>query len=471
MKMRPIAIKLRLTAWYFVIMAVAMTVLGWLALAGMRHSIRTTVDEQLEGRIKIIRKLMQAFPPERSGPRLVAELRENLGADSEEEVVQIADEAGNRIFQSNWLANRTLLDARGASEVKRQRRPFFDALVEGEPYHGLSETVVVEAHTYSIQVAQNMDDFDGATSRFRRLLLMVIPALLLVASAGGYWMSRQALAPVDEITRAAQAISGTNLSARLAVPESGDEIARLAETLNAMLERLDQALKQIAQFTADASHELRTPIALMRTRAELALRRPRTAEENQETIQKLHQELVRTSELVERLMMLARADSGARLLRSERVDVVQLLRESLEQTAMLAEEKHLEVKIETADAPVWVEGDAQFLRQLVVILMDNAVKYTPHPGKIAVELSVADGEARLAIADTGIGIQADELDKVFERFYRADKVRSRETGGAGLGLAIGRWIAESHGGTLTAESRAGVGSTFVVTLPLRDAPI
>ena len=330
----------------------------------------------------------------------------------------------------------------------------------------MSETVAIGAHTYSIQVAQNMDDFNEATARFRHLLLAIIPASLLAASLAGYWISKRALAPVDQITRAAQQISGANLSARLAVPNSGDELERLAETLNAMLERIDLALKQIAQFTADASHELRTPIALMRTRAELALRRPRSNAENQETIEQLHAEIVRTSDLVERLMLLARADSGASLLRFEPVELVPLVEDVLAQTSVLAEHQQLELEAELARTPICVQGDSQFLRQLFVILIDNAVKYTPAPGKIKVTLASANGSAILSVADTGIGIEAADLENIFERFYRADKARSRETGGAGLGLAIGRWIAESHRGTLAAESKPGTGSTFSVRLPL-----
>jgi signal transduction histidine kinase len=234
-----------------------------------------------------------------------------------------------------------------------------------------------------------------------------------------------------------------------------------------MLERIDLALKRIAQFTADASHELRTPVALMRTRTELALRRPRSAAENQETIEQLHGEIVRTSDLVEKLMLLARADSGASLLRFETVELVQLVQDVLAQTSVLAEHKQLILEANLASTPVWVQGDAQFLRQLFVILIDNAVKYTPAPGRIAVTLSTSNGSVILSIADTGIGIEAVDLKNIFERFYRADKARSRETGGAGLGLAIGRWITESHRGTLTAESKPGVGSTFFVSLPLK----
>jgi heavy metal sensor kinase len=464
--LRSAPIKVRLTAWYFVVMAVAMSALGALALEGMKHSIRTTVDEQLADRIKVVEKLIADFPPTESPAKLTAALRENFRQDSQEQLLQISGGDGNSIFHSTWLQSRILLSPARAVQVQNKRHPFFDAEIAGEPFRGMSETVAIASHTYSVQVAQNMDDFNEATARFRHLLLAIIPASLLAASFAGYWISKRALAPVDQITRAAQQISGANLSARLAVPNSGDELERLAETLNAMLERIDLALKQIAQFTADASHELRTPIALMRTRAELALRRPRSAAENQETIEQLHAEIVRTSDLVERLMLLARADSGASLLRFEPVELVPLVEDVLAQTSVLAEHQQLELEAELARAPITVQGDSQFLRQLFVILIDNAVKYTPAPGKVKVTLASANGSATLSVADTGIGIEAADLENIFERFYRADKARSRETGGAGLGLAIGRWIAESHQGTLAAESKPGTGSTFSVRLPL-----
>lgn len=456
-------LKVRLAAWYFVMMAVAMTALGWIAVAAMKHSIRTTVDEQLAARATEVKKLIEGA----GGAKLVeAVLREHIGTSSQEELAQISDESGRYIVQSNWLAKRTLLPDDEAIKITAKHKLFFDAVVDREPFRGMRIEAVSAGRRYRIEVAQNMDDFEEALARFRRLLLGLIPAVLCAASLGGYWISRRALLPVDEITRATQEIGGRNLSARLVVPESGDELARLAETLNAMLERIDRALKQIGQFTADASHELRTPVALMRTRAELALRRPRGAEEHRQTIEELHAELVRTSVLVERLMLLARADSGAALARMEKLDSAALVAEVLEQTSVLAEAKLLKLQAELGNAEIVVDGDAQLLRQVVTILIDNAVKYTPAPGRITVRLVQEEGCARLTVADTGIGIEAGELERIFERFYRADKARSRETGGTGLGLAIGRFIAEAHGGTLTAESEAGKGSNFTLMLPL-----
>jgi heavy metal sensor kinase len=290
--------------------------------------------------------------------------------------------------------------------------------------------------------------------------------LLLFSAFGGYWMSRRALAPVDQIIDATQDIGTASLSSRLAVPRSGDELQRLTETLNAMLDRIEGSFRRITQFTADASHEFRTPIALMRTRAELALRRPRSEAEYRETLEQMYHELVRTTELIERLMTVARADSGVEVLQFRRTDVAALLRAIVEQAQAFAEAKDLHLTSEIPNEPVWVDADPEFLNRLFLILIDNAVKYTPEKGKINVALGTNDGSAELKVTDTGIGIDDSDLPNIFERFYRADKARSRESGGVGLGLAIAKWIAEAHRGSILASSKVGAGSAFVVRIPV-----
>lgn len=443
-------------------MAVGMSTLGWLALGGMKRSIRSTVDEQLADRMKGARALILRAAQSRD--RLSAnDLREHLELGKEEILLQVADEDGNWIYQSEWVRNHALPTAMSA----KQGGTFVDVKVDDIPLRVMTAEISPGSHRYRVQIAEAMDDYYEAISRFGDILLALIPVLLVTASVAGYWMSRRALAPVDQITKAAQNINAHNLSARIPNPNSQDELQRLVETLNEMLERIDSAMKKITQFTADASHELRTPVALMRTRAELALRRPRTAAENRETIEQLHAELVRTSELIEKLMLLARgADAKSDLLQLTPVDLGQIVHETLLQTEALVEHKQLVLDARLPEASVWVNGDSQFLHQLCVILIDNAVKYTPAPGKITLALAVTDASATLSVSDTGIGITAAELENIFDRFYRADKARSRGSGGAGLGLAIGRWIAESHGGSIMAHSTPGAGSKFCVVLPL-----
>jgi heavy metal sensor kinase len=317
-----------------------------------------------------------------------------------------------------------------------------------------------------VQLAYPLDDFYEALARFRRVLFLSSPLLLLLASAGGYWLSRRALAPVDQIIREARSIGAQNLSSRLVVPHTRDELQRLSETLNGMLARLEQAFRRITQFTADASHELRTPVALMRTRAEITLRRPRSEEEYRETVRQILEELQKTSSLIENLMLLARADSGAEALPRARINIVESVGEACFEGRALAETKQISFLEELPQSPLWIEGDANSLRRLFLILLDNAVKFTPPQGRITVSLRSGDGCALAEVRDTGIGIAADDLPHIFERFFRADRARSRETGGAGLGLSIGQWIAEAHGGSISALSRPGEGSVFQVRIPL-----
>jgi heavy metal sensor kinase len=317
-----------------------------------------------------------------------------------------------------------------------------------------------------VQLAYPLDDFYEALDRFRRVLFLSSPLLLLLASAGGYWLSRRALAPVDQVTREARSISAQSLSSRLVVPHTGDELQRLSETLNGMLERLEQAFRRITQFTADASHELRTPVALMRTRAEIVLRRSRSEEEYRETLRQILEDLQRTSSLIENLMLLARADSGAEALERTRINMAENVGEACLEGQALAETKQISLHAELPESPVWIDGDTNTLRRLFLILLDNAVKFTPPQGRITVSLSSSDGCAVAEVRDTGIGIAAEDLPHIFERFFRADRARSRETGGAGLGLSIGKWIAEAHGGTIRALSKPGEGSVFQVRIPL-----
>ena len=271
---------------------------------------------------------------------------------------------------------------------------------------------------------------------------------------------------MDQITQTARTISAQNLSSRLVVPESRDELQRLSETLNSMLDRLEAAFKKITQFTADASHELRTPVAVMRTRAELSLRKARSADEYRDVIAEVLTELEKTSTLIEQLMFLARADSGAETLHFMATDVAGVLREACHQGSALAEAKQIAFRERIPGASMMIEGDASSLRRLFLILIDNAVKYTPASGEVEVSLQRNGKYAIAEVRDTGIGIAEADLPNVFERFYRADKARTRELGGVGLGLSIGRWITEVHDGAIEVRSTPGRGSIFQVRLPL-----
>jgi heavy metal sensor kinase len=458
---RPLSLRARLTAWYFAVVALSFLLLSVVALYGMNHSIAGAVDTELQNRAKAIRTLMErVLVRSGSGEELEEELHEHAGLSSTTDLMQVADAAGHWLYRSRALEEHAI-----SPQVQA------DPATSTGHFGGLllrvrSERALIDGKWFSIQVAAPMREFQEATEQFRWLLILAVPFLLLVATAGGYFLSRRALSPVQKIIEAAGNIDAKNLSSRLAVPATGDELQRLSETLNDMLSRIERAFNRVAQFTADASHELRTPLAVLRTRAELVLRKPRSEDEYREVFERQLQGLERTSDLVERLMLLARADSGDQILQREPLRLDVILRSVCEQGATLAAAKGVRFTTGPAAESVPVEGDPDFLERLFLILIDNALKFTPPQGEIAVSSQIAGDAVIVAVRDNGIGIRDADLPNLFERFYRVDKARSRESGGAGLGLAIGRWIARAHGGEIEVESAPGRGTLFRVRLPI-----
>jgi heavy metal sensor kinase len=342
-----------------------------------------------------------------------------------------------------------------------------DRRIGNRPFRFLSAAIQVYGRTFVIQTGVPENDILRTLGSFKRYLLIFAALMLLAASAVGYWLSRRALAPVDALTRTARNISGTNLSSRLQRLNTGDELKRLSDTLNEMLARIEGAFLRVSQFTADASHELRTPISLIRTEAEIALRKSRNEDEYQESLRHILHEAERTSSLVEELLSLARADAGGESLDIRPVDLGDTVRQIAVNWQHAMASHHLRF---TSNVPVHninVSGDSRAISRLLNILLDNAVKYTPSSGTIELILEAKDEFAMITVRDSGIGISDKDRHRIFERFYRADKARSRELGGAGLGLAIAEWIVAQHRGQVTVQSAPGQGSIFLVKLPLQ----
>jgi heavy metal sensor kinase len=274
---------------------------------------------------------------------------------------------------------------------------------------------------------------------------------------------------VDEISRAAQRIGIENLADRLEVPRTGDQLQRLSETLNATFARLEASVVRLKQFTADASHELRAPISLIRTTAEVAVQNDRSAAEYREALGEILEESERTSEVVNSLMVLARADSGKETLARAPIDLQPVMREAFEQGEKLARGRGVQFEASLPLGSIPIQGDRSALRRAVLILIDNAVKYTPSGGTVKAGLAREEEFALISVTDTGIGIAKEDIDRVFDRFWRADRARSRAQGGAGLGLSIAKWIAEEHRGSIEVESTPGYGSTFRIRVLIDSA--
>jgi heavy metal sensor kinase len=461
--MRPLPLRVRLAAWYFLVLFLAFGAFSLLAFFEVRGSIHSAVDEGLRDRAADVQELLERqWTPE----QVKRELAAGSSVRGEDDILQIAETGGEWSYSSVAALRYGLQLVRPGTPGEKFQ--FSTMYSKGMPLRILNGQLRTPDKIYDVQIAAPMDDFYDAVNRFRLVLLVSVPALLLVASAGGYWLSRKAVAPVGEIARAAQSISEHELSKRLPILQTGDELQSLSETLNEMFGRLEIAFKRVTQFTADASHELRTPIALMRTRTEIALRKQRSEADYRETLVRIHQELERTSALIENLMTLARADSGSEPLQVALTNLNEVLLEISEPARLLAEGKSIHYEQRLAETPLRVRGNAPSLRRLFLILIDNAVKYTPREGRISVVLDASEDAAVTEIRDTGVGISPTDLPHIFERFYRADESRSRESGGTGLGLSIAKWIAEAHHGSISVVSKVGEGSVFRVQIPLSE---
>lgn len=312
----------------------------------------------------------------------------------------------------------------------------------------------------------------GPTELLRSMLL-IAPIVLLGAALVGSWLAGTSLRPVEGIMDEVDAISdGTSLHRRLAVPMSGDEIARLALTVNGMLARLERSFASLHRFTADASHELKTPLMVLRAGVERALVHPGVPGEILQSLDETLAQINEMTELVESLLTLARADEGRAPLAVEEADLRDILGDVVETAGMLGEGVGITVTSRMPDHPVRLAVDRQRIRELLLNLITNAIKYTPQGGAIDLSLAEQEDAVSLTVRDTGIGIAPGDLPHVFERFWRADPARSRtgERPGTGLGLAITKWIAEAHGGSITVKSRPGRGTTFTVRLPRTHEP-
>lgn len=319
----------------------------------------------------------------------------------------------------------------------------------------------------TLQVAQNLNNVRRVLDRLSIALLIGGPLVVMMAGVGGYFLAARALAPVDKITSTARQISAHDLSARLSLPETDDEVGRLAATFDSMLTRLDDAFRRERQFTADASHELRTPLAAMQTIIASTLTRRRDVTEYEQALSDLGQEAEHMTLLTQGLLQLARQDSALQPAKLERIDLAILLKDVLASLAPLAEDRGLRLVDRLPDDGLIMMGDRDGLIRLFVNLIENAIKYTT---KGTIEISAlpptnTHESMAITVSDTGVGIAPEHLPHIFDRFYRIDK--SRSTNGTGLGLAIAKNIARAHGGDIAVQSQVGEGTTFTVQLSTR----
>jgi heavy metal sensor kinase len=462
------AIRVRLTLWYLGILAVGLVSLGVGSRFAMQSSLFHAVDGELEDRTKGIQKFMNEQIASLSLNEIRDEFREHSVLGPGGDLFQVCNERGEWLYRSVPLENNRV-PIRLPAQV--QAAIYENLTVQNVPVRFVSSRIVVRGEAYTVQVAAPLPEFYEALERFTLILSFAVPALLLAATLGGYWISTRALKPVEEIRAQAESISIRNLNERLSLPNSGDELQRLSETLNAMLARLNDSVQRMSQFTADASHELRAPVSLIRTTAELALQNGRERAELLADMRQILAEAERTGKLIDSLLLLARADSGDDGLHKELTDWPLSVREAVQLASATAQSKHQRIDLDLPSESVPVMGDAEALRRLAFVLIDNALKYSPEGSAVRVGIEREAAEAVLTVSDSGIGIASGDVPFIFDRFWRADKVRSRGDGGAGLGLSIAKWIADRHNGTFRVNSQPGEGTRFEIRLPLENSGV
>jgi signal transduction histidine kinase len=328
----------------------------------------------------------------------------------------------------------------------------------------LSYPIRANGRAYSVQTGLTLNRSMVLLSMFRTQLLLLTPAVLLLAAILGHIMSRKALAPVAAIATGARRINDRNLEIRLPVDRTKDEISHLSETLNQMLARVEVGVRSVRDFTANAAHELRTPLALIRTEVEVALSVSRSASEYREACEQVQMETVRMTALIDNLLMLARVDAETEGVRQELIEANHLVRRVGDKWKNAMRLAMLNFYVDMTPDPMFVTGDSDGLQRLLTILLDNAVRYTPPGGAVRLQANRHDGQVTFTVRDTGIGIAPEHQARIFDRFYRVDRKRGGFSGGSGLGLALAKWIAEKHGTSVVLESEIGKGSAFSFSL-------
>jgi len=461
------SLRFRLTAWHAGVLAAVFIVLGSLLFAQLKSYLEATLLEAQARRARQIGETL-VVGIRRTGEGPVGAAVESLYApESSDRFIRIS-RGDHSVLYMSGSPNDQAFDPQFIPAVATLSGAEFTRkayLPGGETLLIAGFRVVSRDGNYLVEVGTPEEPVTILLRRLAALLAIGLPIVVLVAVGGGYALVTRALRPVEQIADKAEGITQHNLAERLPVSATGDELEHLSESLNRMITRLEDAFQNSKRFVADASHELRTPLTILRGELENLAQDGRFSPDLRDRLGSMLEEVERLSKIVERLFALSRLDAGEAQEEWVRFDLKALTAAVADQMSLLAEDKDLTVTLETGAAVV-VEGDRARLKQVVVNLLDNAIKYTLARGSIRLAVRAAGGQAVLEVTDTGIGIGAAALPHVFERFFRADDSRSRQPDGAGLGLAIVRYICNAHGGSVEAESAPGRGSCFRVIIPL-----
>jgi signal transduction histidine kinase len=458
-------IRIRLSISYFVIFSVAGVLLCCASYFMAQRSLYIALDHELDEHVDDVRDFFAAHHLANDFDRARDESAAEFGLKDDGKWLQIADEQGRWIYR----ARRMMISPHDmpAASALPLKGSFIEFGAGVKKVRALRRAFKLDGHAFVVETGSTLTKTDQTLLVFRNGLLLIVPVVFLGAGFAGHMMSRSALTPVAAIAREAQRIHDGNLqNARLPQMKTHDELAHLSQTLNEMLERIESGVRSVRDFTAYASHELRTPVAMIRTEADLALQQQRSGSEYREAIEVIGSEAQRMSALLDSLLFLARADAGAEQVQLEPIDARRLCAQAYEKFRPVFHRAQISFVADLPPGRVMVMGDAPYLQRLLNIILENAAKYTPEGGRVELRLESSLNEARFEVSDTGIGIPLMDRPHIFERFRRAANARDAHVNGSGLGLALAAWIAAHHHTRIELDSDVGAGSSFSWRLPL-----
>ena len=468
--MRLDTLRARVVTWYVGLLAAALVLFGATLYFGVQGYLNSSLQQSLVGEAKAIGSTFLAFEEEKGKDWMSGEITEAYAPELSGRFIRIVRRDGTVLYQSGDTRDPVILAsvvpapdfAVNTDSFRSVRQPGSDDLLMFTlPFRSSSGT------DYVIQTGSSLEPIQHVLSSLRHIVLLITPVILIAAAFGGQLLMRLPLRPLVTLSERAEQIGMSKLGERLPVVSTHDEMERLSLSLNRMIDRLEDALSLNRRFSADVSHELRTPLTIMRGELEQVFSEPDLKPSIHEAVGSALEEISRMAKIVESLLAIARLDSGPDAIEPKPADLGGLCTWVVEQMHPLAEEKHIDLRVDAA--PLMALIDTARMKQVLVNLIDNAIKYTLPGGSVVLSAFVSNGAAVVEVVDTGIGIPAADLIHVFDRFFRADAVRGRSSGGAGLGLSIVKAICNAHGGSVSIQSTEGMGTSVRIQLPLAQA--
>jgi len=460
--MHALSVRARLMLLYLLVTFAGLLLFGLMSFGALQYALLQGKKTHLRGREDRLISLLKENKANGVTAPLDEQLRNYALVTHEGNLFHIHNLDGSLLFPSPGVGHDWVLP-----RDEDCTQPVFSSVVlENQPALMMCHMILLDGRMVRLHIGGSLDEEDYILRKYRNALFLLLPGLLILSSVSGYFLSRHALKPVDRMTKAALGIGIGNLSERLPVPVAKDEIQELAVAWNQLLARLDAAVSRLSQFSADASHDLRTSITVMLATAQLSLHQHRSESEYREDLSRIVTECRTASTLLDALLALAQSDNFVHEVAFRKIDLCDLVVSGCRRVEDLAESSGIMLDWYLPSEPVHIEGDELLLQRLLGILLDNAIRYTPEHGEIRAEVSLTVNDVFVTVRDTGVGMSEDVRQRVFDRFYQADLRERKTQAGSGLGLSIGRWIADAHGADLTVESTPLRGSVFQIRFPV-----